>query len=153
MVWWVWLSIGIVMLIGEALVPGTLFLVFFALAAVVMGALTAIDGDLSLTTQLTIFASASITALLALRPAILALLTRGDTTQEVPEIIGKRALCFSEIKVGQRGRVELRGTTWQALNVGKTDLPEGADTTVVAIEGLLVHVIAQHESKGMNPSN
>lgn len=151
MVWWVWLSIGIVLLIGEAIIPGTLFLVFFALAAGATGVVTALVGDLSLTTQLTLFATASISALLALRPGIIALVNRSETTKEVPEMIGKRALCLNNMGIGQRGRVELGGTTWQALNVGTSDLAEGSDSTVVAIEGLLVHIIARHGREGTNP--
>lgn len=153
MLWWVWLSIGIVLLIGEAIVPGTLFLVFFALAAGAMGILTAIVGDFSLTTQLTIFSTASIIALLALRPAILALVNRPDTDTEISQIVGKRALCVADIPAGQRGRVELQGTTWQALNVGSEDLVAGAESTVVAIEGLLVQVVSHQASSATNKPN
>ncbi len=139
MTWSVWTLISIALLIGEAAIPGTLFLAFFSLAAFLTAAVTALFPSLSLSFQLVVFSVASLLMLLALRPAVVNRMSRNRSAQPP---IPQRAVCITEIKAGNRGRVELQGTTWQALNIGESDLNQGAESIVDSIEGLLVKVRA-----------
>jgi len=139
MTWSMWTLISIALLIGEAAVPGTLFLAFFSLAAVLTAAITALFPSLSVSFQLILFSAASLLTLLALRPAVVNRMNQNRSPQPP---IQQRAICITDIKVGNRGRVELQGTTWQALNIGESDLNQGAESIVESIEGLLVKVRA-----------
>jgi membrane protein implicated in regulation of membrane protease activity len=134
-----WTLISIALLIGEAAVPGTLFLAFFSLAAVLTAAITALFPSLSVSFQLILFSAASLLTLLALRPTVVNRMNQNRSPQPP---IQQRAICITDIKVGNRGRVELQGTTWQALNIGESDLNQGAESIVESIEGLLVKVRA-----------
>jgi membrane protein implicated in regulation of membrane protease activity len=139
MAWSVWILISIALLIGEAAIPGTLFLAFFSLAAFLTAAVTALFPALSVSFQLVIFSVASLLMLIALRPAVVNRMSRKRSDQPPTQ---QRAICITDIKAGNRGRVELQGTTWQALNIGEADLNQGADSIVESIEGLLVKVRA-----------
>jgi len=139
MTWSMWTLISIALLIGEAAVPGTLFLAFFSLAAVLTAAITALFPSLSVSFQLILFSAASLLTLLALRPTVVNRMNQNRSPQPP---IQQRAICITDIKVGNRGRVELQGTTWQALNIGESDLNQGAESIVESIEGLLVKVRA-----------
>ena len=140
MVWWIWVSIGIVLAIGEALVPGSIFLLFFALAACLVGILVSLVPDISLSYQLLCFSITAVALTLSLRPFLLSLISRDDRSGSASEMIGQRGVCITDIPVGQRGKIELRGTCWNAINVGNADLAKGGETIVSSIEGLLVHV-------------
>ena len=140
MTWSLWTLISIALLIGEAVIPGTLFLAFFSLAAVFTAAATALFPTLSVSSQLIVFSVVSLLMLLALRPAVINRMGRSCSAQPS---IQQRAVCITDIKAGNRGRVELQGTTWQALNIGESDLNQGAESIVDSIEGLLVKVRAK----------
>ncbi len=47
MVWWAWVLVGFLLLLGEILTPGGFFILFFGVGALVVGALGALGIELS----------------------------------------------------------------------------------------------------------
>ncbi len=141
MIWWLWISVALLLLIGEALVPGSVFLIFFALGAGLVGLISFLGGEMGLSLELTIFALSSLALCWGLRPLIRSLINRGELRQSSPSVVGQRAICICDILQGQRGRVECRGTTWSATNTGRRDLTQGEEAIVEAIDGLLLKII------------
>ena len=137
--WSFWLLVSIALLLGEAVVPGTIFLVFFSLAGILTAGMSVILPSSSLLSQLLFFAFASLLSITALRPTVL---NRLHKEREPKSVKQQRARCITDIRAGQRGRIELQGTTWQAVNIGDTDLRPGDETEVESIEGLTVKVRA-----------
>jgi membrane protein implicated in regulation of membrane protease activity len=138
--WWIWILLGVALGIGEMAIPGTLFLIFFALASLVVGIVSTIFLDISLTSQLIIFGLSSVILLVLLRPTIIARLNREDKVKEHPIEVGQKGVCICDIPRGSQGRIELAGSTWQALNVGDSDLKTGSHVLVVDRKGLLIEV-------------
>jgi membrane protein implicated in regulation of membrane protease activity len=58
----------------------------------------------------------------------------------VDSYIGETAHAVDAIEVNGVGKVELRGTSWSARNVGATPLPAGGRCMVEKVEGLTLLV-------------
>jgi membrane protein implicated in regulation of membrane protease activity len=54
--------------------------------------------------------------------------------------VGELALARESIPPGGRGRVELRGTTWDARNTGSAEIGAGERARVVAADGLVLEL-------------
>ena len=57
-----------------------------------------------------------------------------------PELVGESGVALAAIAPGAQGSVELRGTTWQARNVGTEPLAARAPVRVTAVRGILLEV-------------
>ncbi len=140
MSWWIWILIAFLLLIAEFFVT-TMHVGFFAAGAFLVAALVAMGYGGTLTVQLLIFSGFSLFALLVLRPQVMKRLTVANGP-EVDSMVGEQAITMTELAAGSIGRVELRGSTWNARNVGENTLAAGVRCTVVQIEGLMFHVRA-----------
>lgn len=89
--------------------------------------------------QWVFFGGFSLALLLFLRAPLLSL-TRGKRSLQTDSLIGERAVATTPIAVEERGRVELRGSTWDALNVGTSPLQTGDQCFVEGRVGLLLKV-------------
>ena len=80
MTWWMWLVLGLVLLAGEVVVPGGIMLLFFGVAALIVGALAGggLGGPAWL--QWLLFSGISIVSLLTLRGPILRKMTARDAS-------------------------------------------------------------------------
>lgn len=113
----VWFIAGIAMLILELVLPG-LIIFFFGIGAIITGLLCLLF-DISLSVQLIIFISVSVTSLLLLRKRF-SLVFQGKTTAEnkddsmLEEFMGKKAVVVKDIDVNKPGKIEFRGTQWIA---------------------------------------
>jgi membrane protein implicated in regulation of membrane protease activity len=138
--WWIWISGGLLLLLSEALAPGTFYLFFLAVSAAIVGAFTALSTLTSIESQLFVFAITTVTLLLTLRPLLVRLMNPRDFRPDRSDFVGESAICLGEIAAQERGRVELRGSSWSALNIGDQPLKDKARVTVKAVEGLILHV-------------
>jgi len=137
MSWWNWALLGIVLL-GLETVNGGFYLFFVALSALLISAFVWAElatGGL----QWVFFGGFSLALLLLLRAPLLSL-TRGKRSLETDSLVGERAVATTAIAVGERGRVELRGSTWDALNLGPSPLQIGDQCFVNERVGLLLKV-------------
>ncbi len=137
--WWEWMILGVALLAGEMLTVG-LILLFFGIAALIVGALVAVGVTGAAWTQWIIFAVLSIGLMITLRRHLSK--WRGPSTgkQDLNGIIGAVAISENEIAADGVGRVEMRGTTWNARNVAKTPIMPGQRCLVEKMEGLTIFI-------------
>ncbi|MBI2953221.1 MAG: NfeD family protein [Chloroflexi bacterium] len=140
MAWWHWLVAGILLLVLELVTPGALFLIFFGVAAVIVGILSAVSLSGPLWMQIVLFAVLSLVALFTLRGMLLARLHSRLLTRDIDSIAGETAIMLEDVAMGGVGKAELRGAAWSARNVGLSPIANGQRCTVVKVEGLTLWV-------------
>lgn len=137
--WWIWLAAGMLLLIAEQLTPGGFYLFFFgcgAITAAVAGAL----GLAGLPVQVAIFAVVSVVSLLLFRKPLVEWMQRRMPSRKIDGLEGEIGVLSETIEPGGRGAVELRGSTWQARNIGSLTLASGARCIVQGVDGLTLQI-------------
>lgn len=143
MTWWIWILVGLALLVLEVVVPGGVFLVFFGVAALVVGALSAIGIAGPVWLQWLLFSIVSIASLLTLRrPILRRLKAEPEEDDKVDTLVGQLVIIVEELAPGAEGITELRGTSWTTRNVGESPLSPGQRGIVEKVEGLRLHVRA-----------
>lgn len=126
-----WFLVGFLFIALEFVFP-SLVKVFFGFGAWVV-ALLCFFIDLSTNTQLFIFVGTSILFLILLRRGFRRFLqSRGglhQETEDIDEFIGQKAVVIQEISPQKKGRVEFRGTSWDAE--AYETIPEGAPVEII----------------------
>lgn len=140
MMWWHWLLLGLVLIALEMAAAGGFYIIFFGIAALIIAALdlAGVGGPVWL--QLLLFSIFSVASLLFFRnPVMRALKLTGGAT-DLDTLSGETGTVLEAMAPGAPGRVEVRGTTWSARNVGATSLVHGARCDVVRSERLTLLV-------------
>jgi membrane protein implicated in regulation of membrane protease activity len=140
MPWWAWLALGLGLILLELLTPLGFYLMFFGVGALVLGALASLRLPVPLWGEWLLFSGLSVAAMLLLRRPLLARFHRDGQRLAIDSLVGETALALEDLAVGATGRVELRGTTWNARNFGAYPVARGQRCTVEKIEGLLLWV-------------
>ena len=144
MTWWIWILIGLLLLAAEVAVPGGIIMLFFGIAALIVGALVAGGLGGPLWVQSLLFSLLSIVSLTTLREPILrkmgARIARAD---RVDAIEGENVLVITDLAPGADGKVEFRGTSWSAINVGNNPLIKGEQGVVEKIKGVTLLIRSQ----------
>ena len=138
MEWWIWTLIGFFFLALE-FVSTTLHSAFFAAGAFLVAILVAFHAGGPLWAQLLTFTVFSLVTLLLIRPVVVNKLKLSKTVV-VDTLIGERAVAMEDIAPAGFGKVEMRGSSWNARNVGASALVRGQHSTVEKVEGLVLHV-------------
>ncbi len=141
MTWWIWILLGLGLLMSEIIIPGGIIMLFFGISALVVGGLVAagIGGPLWL--QILLFSVLSVVSLLTLRGPILRRMNATENgAREVDSLIGAIAELMDDIAPGAEGKAVLRGAVWTAHNVGDRQLDRGKRCTVEKVEGLKLFV-------------
>ena len=139
MVWWQWIVLGIVLLGAEMMVDADFFLVFLGISAVTVGLVDLFWTGSPMWVEWLLFSGISIFALLLFRNKLYAKI-RGDTPDRGEGVVGEIGIVEADIEAGGTGRIELRGTTWTARNIGDGVLRQNARARVDAVSGLTVDV-------------
>src|SRR5262245_24735246 len=109
MAWWLWALLGLALSALE-LATGGFFLIFFGVGAIFVGLFTALDLTGPPEAQWVEFALASVVLLAVFRRRILRMM---QPSQPDPGgLVGEIASTMSDIKAGEIGRAELRGSVW-----------------------------------------
>ncbi len=140
MTWWIWVILGLVLAAIELATPGGFFVIFFGVAALVVGVLELVGLAQPLWLQWLLFTVVAIVALRLFRKPLLDRLRKGEGPDRVDTLVGEVALASASLEPGQYGRAELRGSSWQARNVGAAPLTPGQRTRVVAVNGLVLDI-------------
>ena len=140
MSWWIWVLVAFLLLTIEFF-STTMHIGFFAVGALLVAILVGAGVAIPLWGQLLVFATTSVVALVFVRPVIVRKLGM-NRTPVVDSMLGEEAVATAEIAVGATGKAELRGSTWNARNVGETTITVGQRCTVERIDGLMLHVKA-----------
>lgn len=139
LLWWHWLVLGLLLMVGELATPGGFYILFFGIGAVATG-LFALAGVTDTSVQVFLFIVCSVTGLLFFRRRLLQLVQRDPQAPPVDEVVGEIGTTAGVLEPGSVGRVELRGTSWSARNTSERALPAGTRCRVVGIDGLLLLV-------------
>ncbi len=138
MEWWVWVILGFVLLAAEMVSAG-LFLMFFGVGGIVVGALVRFHVIEAAWMQWLAFSVVSLGSMALLRKPLQHRL-KINVRKEVDTMLGERAVATAEMAAGGLGKVELRGSTWQARNLGDAPVRPGQGCKVEKVEGITLLV-------------
>ncbi|QYK01077.1 NfeD family protein [Shewanella psychrotolerans] len=139
---YIWVVIGIILMLAEIILPGGIVILLGAACLVVASAIAVgvVDGVVQ---AMTLWFIASIILLLGFRHFTQKLVggdSHVDNTDEEFDLYDKRALVKSVIGPAQKqGRVEFQGTEWPALGDG-TEIPVGVQVKVICRDNIALVV-------------
>jgi membrane protein implicated in regulation of membrane protease activity len=137
MPWWGWIVVGAALLGAETLVDAQFYLMFFGVAALLTGALTAAGLGGPVWLQWVIFGALCVVGAATFRKRVYGMIRR--TYGEVGQgTVGELAVARDSIAPGGRGMVELRGSVWEARNTGTSPIAPGESARVERVEGLVL---------------
>jgi inner membrane protein len=140
MPWWAWVVLGLGLVLLELLTPLGFYLIFFGVGALALGAFAGLHLPVPLWAEWVLFSGCSILAMLLFRRPLLRRFHPRGQPPAIDSMVGEPATALEDIAVGGTGRVELRGTTWGARNVGAQPVTRGQRCTVEKLEGLSLWV-------------
>jgi membrane protein implicated in regulation of membrane protease activity len=120
--------------------PGGFFILFFGVGAVAVGVLDLLGLTLDTPWQVILFLAISIVALLVFRKPMKEWFAGMVPSGKVDSLIGEVAQAMEDIPGGGLGKVELRGSAWNARNLGVEPIPRAARCRVENVDGLTLHV-------------
>ena len=138
--WWIWTLIGFFFLALE-FVSTTMHSAFFAAGAFLVAILVASHVGGPLWAQLLVFTLFSLLTLLLIRPLVVKKL-KLSVTKVVDTMVGEQATAMEDMGIAGHGKAEMRGSTWNARNIGETSLSRGQRATVERVEGLVLFIRA-----------
>lgn len=140
MTWWMWAAAGLILLGLELVTPGSFFIFFFGLGALITAA-AAGAGLASLGAQLGLFAVVSAASFVLLRKKLVErFATSPDLQKSLGDLAGGVAVALEDIAPGAQGRAEYRGTPWTARNLGAAPVKKGARCRIDSVDGLTILV-------------
>ncbi|MDC8448376.1 MAG: NfeD family protein [Nitrospira sp.] len=139
MIWSYWLFMGLVLAGAEMLSPGGFYLLFFGIAALIVGALAGLGIVQTAWLEWLLFSILAIVSLLLFRGPLLRM-TKNTPTHAVDSMVGESAVLLDDLPSGHTGKAELRGTTWTTRNEGDSPLTKGQRAIVTKVDGLTLWV-------------
>ena len=144
-----WFVAGVALLVFELVTPGSLFAVFFGFAAILVGLLTVAHLAGPEWLQWLLFSIFSMAGVLLLRRPIMQRLGVGAPALPGEEMRGEWAVVTEEVRPGEVGKVELRGTAWTAR--ANRTVRVGERVPVDRIDGLTVWLGGTESRGGWTP--
>ena len=135
----IWFLIGLFLLLLEFAMPG-LIVMFFGIGAWVT-ALCCIIFDIGINMQLIIFIVTSLFSLIFLRRNFKRIFVgKGEDAldETLEEFIGKTAVALDDISQGNQGKIQFKGTHWEAEAL--TNVKKGDKVKIVAKESILLKI-------------
>jgi len=134
----IWFGLGLALFLLEFLLPGFI-LFFFGLAAWVVAIMTFFF-DVSINTQIIVFVATSLVTVLLFRNWIKRRFGMGHSSAQIlpDEFVGKVAIAETMILPGKKGRVEFRGTEWDACS--DDTISPGENVIITRIDSILLYV-------------
>jgi len=139
MTWSYWLFMGLVLAGAEMLSPGGFYLLFFGIAALIVGALAGLGIVQTAWLEWLLFSILAVVSLLLFRGPLLRM-TKSTPTHAVDSMVGESAVLLDDLPSGHTGKAELRGTTWTTRNEGDSPLTKGQRAIVTKVDGLTLWV-------------
>jgi len=140
--WWIWILLGLVLLLAELVTPGGFYILFFGLGGIAVGLLSVFEAAGPIWFQIVLFSIISVFSLWFFREKLLEL-TRGPSMDRVDTYIGETAVVLDDISANGIGKAEMRGTPWNTRNVSGRPLARGERCKVERVEGLTIFVRAE----------
>jgi inner membrane protein len=139
MLWWIWMLLGVALLLHELTSTGAFVSLFFGAGAIIVGLLAAFHAAGPFWMQVLLFTVSSVVSLLILRRKLIAKFRRPEHI-DLDSVIGRIAIAVEPITRGSIGKTELRGSVWNARNVGHRDILAAERCNVVGLDGLQLQV-------------
>ena len=138
---WLWLGIGVLLILSEFILPGVL-ICFFGAGAVLVSVVCAFK-PLSLIWQLILFAASGCILLFCCRRFMPGVFKGGRSgcncaDIDADNVAGARAVVVKRITPEMAGKVDFRGSLWDAS--ADTVFDEGTAVTVIKRENLMLFV-------------
>ena len=140
MAWWLWVLLGLALLVVEMVTPGGLFALFFGVSALVVSGVEAL-GIAPAWLEWLLFAALGVALLLLLRRPVQAKLQTRHAS--VDTLVGEVAVPLEDLGPHATGRAELRGTSWTARNAGEAPLARGQRCQVQRVDGLTLWILPE----------
>ena len=136
--WYVWLILAGVFVIGEVLTSG--FLIFWlGLGALIAMAVSFITDNIII--QTTVFLISSVILILATKPLVKKFANTETVKTNVSSIIGKKGLVTKDINsINSTGQVKVDGELWSAIGENDMEISKGTEVEVIEIKGVKVIV-------------
>jgi inner membrane protein len=138
--WWHWLVLGLLLVLAELAAAGGFYIIFFGIAALIIGVLDGFGVAGPLWFQLLSFSVLAVAMLAVFRSRLLKLFQADPQAPQVDALVGEIGTAEEYLEPGRVGRVELRGTAWSARNTTAEALHRGTRIRVVRVEGLMLLV-------------
>jgi membrane protein implicated in regulation of membrane protease activity len=139
LLWWHWLAFGL-MLCALEIASGGFYVLFFGIAALVVGALSLAGAAGPEWMQVLLFSVLAIVSLLFFRNPLLRRMHLDRPGRSVDSLVGESAVPLEDIAPGGVGRAELRGTVWTARNAGAEPLHRGQRCVVTRVDQLTIYI-------------
>ncbi len=136
--WYIWLILAGVFVIGEVLTSG--FLIFWlALGSLIAMAVSFLTDSIII--QTTVFLISSVILILATKPLVRKFANTETVKTNVSSIIGKKGLVTKDINsINSTGQVRIDGELWSAIGENDMEIFKGTEVEVVEIKGVKVIV-------------
>lgn len=121
--------------------PGGLYLLFFGIAALIVGALAGLGVVETAWLEWLLFSILAVVSLLLFRGPLLRM-TKSSPPHAVDTMVGESAVLLDDLAPGHTGKAELRGSTWSARNEGTSPLAKDQRALVTGVDGLTLKVKA-----------
>ena len=138
--WWHWLVLGLLLMLGELVTPGGFYIIFFGIGALLVGLLASVNLAGPAWMQLLLFSVLSIGLLLVFRARLLNWMQVDPQLPSVDALVGQVAVATGRLEPGAIGKVELRGASWSARNVSDSVVGPGSRCRVQRVDGLMLDV-------------
>jgi membrane protein implicated in regulation of membrane protease activity len=138
--WWAWIAVGAILLGSElTLVNAQFYLVFLGISALVVGVLEVSGVIAAVWLQWLIFAVLAVTSMVTFRRQIYERM-RGALPTVKGGPAGEIVTLPTVLPPGGTCRLEFRGSSWSALNGGKSVIEAGSTARIVRVDGLTLVV-------------
>ena len=136
--WYVWLILAGIFVIGEVITSG--FLIFwFSLGSLIAMIVSFFIPDVIV--QTTVFLISSVILILATKPLVKKFANIDTIKTNAQSIIGKKGLVTKDINsIKATGQVKIEGELWSAIGKDDMDIPKGTEVEVSEIKGVKVIV-------------
>lgn len=142
MEWWLWIALGLALTVAELATPSGFFIIFFGVAGLTVGILTALNLAGGIWVQWLLFGVLSIVYVLMFRGRLQRKVPIPEA-RDVDSLIGVLAIVQERLVPGVVGRVEVRGSMWSARNTSNVTLDAGQRARVAAVDGLTLTVVPE----------
>jgi membrane protein implicated in regulation of membrane protease activity len=142
--WWMWMILGLVLLACEMITPGTFFFMFLGISALLAGLAALLVQDLAPWVPWLLFSVFSAISLAFFRkPLMEKFKLSGKNAPKVDALTGETAVALEDIAPGAMGKVELRGASWSARNIGEQFEKRSERLKVDSVDGLTLCIRSQ----------
>jgi inner membrane protein len=138
--WWHWLVLGLLLVVAELAAPGGFYIIFFGIGALLVAMLAGLGVGEPLWVQILLFAVFSVASLALFRARLLKRFQLDPQAPLVDQLVGAVGLVLTAMGPGDTGKVELRGSAWNARNLSEEMLGAGTRVRVVRVDGLMLMV-------------